>query len=288
MTENTPQTTEEMELEPLSKAEEKRLAELEAVIQKDLKGFIRVGIALREIRNNRLYRAKYSTWKEYLRGEWDLSKSYGEYQINAATVVENLQLNVHNCGHSETEKSHNCSTSEIEKGHNCSTSEIEKGHNCASFEKERGIKMSPIGDISLGKDVPIPIPKNEAQARPLTLLPTPEHQAKAWQKTLEQTEGKVTALAVSRVVDEMLEELKAQERQEIKESLASVSGDTLAVESEEPAKGHEPKVVEVPEEFTEQYNKLIDILDMYRRANWKGFNRKLAIEYLEAIKDFLK
>ncbi len=32
MTENTPQTTEEMELEPLSKAEEKRLAELEAVI----------------------------------------------------------------------------------------------------------------------------------------------------------------------------------------------------------------------------------------------------------------
>ncbi len=245
--------------------------------------FIRVGIALREIRNNRLYRAKYSTWKEYLRGEWDLSKSYGEYQINAATVVENLQLNVHNCGHSETEKSHNCSTSEIEKG-----------HNCASFEKEGNIKMSTNGGHSEKGTPSIPLPKNERQARPLTLLPTPEHQTQAWQKTLEQTEGKVTALAVSRVVDEMLEELKAQERQEIKDNLASVSGDTLAAATSAPKKetsrkgAAEPKVVEVPEEFTEQYNKLIDILDMYRRAGWKGFNRKLAIEYLEAIKDFLK
>jgi hypothetical protein len=75
----------------LSGSEVRDLAECEAVLREDLDGFIRVGRALQRIRDDRLYRDAYSTFEEYCRGEWGLSRTYAFGHIEAAKVVDNLQ-----------------------------------------------------------------------------------------------------------------------------------------------------------------------------------------------------
>ena len=57
--------------------------------------------------------------------------------------------------------------------------------------------------LKLGEDVAVIDPENEAQVRPLTLLPA-EKQAEAWERALEASHGHVTAASVARVVEEML------------------------------------------------------------------------------------
>jgi hypothetical protein len=202
-----------MELNLMSPEETNRLAELEEVIQTDLKGFIRVGMALKEIRDKRLYRSKYVAWKDYLRGEWDLSKSYGEYQIAATDVVKNLESNVHNCGRFEI------------------------------------------------------LPQNESQARPLTLLP-PEQQPIAWQNAIVRSGGKVTALDVMKEVKEILEIQLEQKKDGIQKDIV--------------------KEVSVPDDFSNQFTRLIEILALYRKSGWKDFNRKKALEFVNAIEQYLK
>lgn len=203
-----------MELDLMSPEETKRLAELEEVIKADIKGFIRVGMALKEIRENKLFLAKkYLTWELYLKEEWDLSKGYANRQISAFDVVENIK---------------------------------------------RSEAMAPMGAIV----------KNERQARPLTLLEDPEEQVKAWKEAVSRSGGKVTALAVAKVVMEILEAQRDLEKDGIQKKVT--------------------KEVEVPEDFSIQFKKLIEILAMYRKAGWKGFKRKKALEFVNAIELYLK
>jgi hypothetical protein len=81
----------------LTSAEKSRLETLEAVIEENMKGFVKVGMALAEIRDSRLYRDEYPTFEDYCRQVWDMGKRYSYYQIEATKVVENIQKNVHNC-----------------------------------------------------------------------------------------------------------------------------------------------------------------------------------------------
>lgn len=57
---------------------------------------------------------------------------------------------------------------------------------------------------NLGTNVPM-LPANEAQARPLTRLDTPEQQRAAWQAALDATDGKPTKEAVEQAVQAVLE-----------------------------------------------------------------------------------
>lgn len=91
-----------MENEILTVEEEKRFEELEKIIKKDLKSFVRVGMALKEINENKLYRHKYNSFKDYLKVVWDISKTYAYNQIQAFDVIENLKQDVLNCGHLES------------------------------------------------------------------------------------------------------------------------------------------------------------------------------------------
>ena len=211
-----------MELDLMSQDETDRLAELEAVIKKDLKGFVRVGIALKEIRDKKLYRGRYTTWKDYLKNEWDISKSYGEYHIKASDIVGLLE-NVHNCGHFE------------------------------------GEDFSDTFEFSL--------PKNEAQARPLALL-SDEQIPKAWKEVMQRTNGKPTALAATKVVQEILEAQLEQEKKGVQQSLI--------------------KEVTVPDDFSEHFTRLIEVLDIHRKSGWKNFNRKKALEFVQAVESYLK
>lgn len=211
-----------MKINVMTQEDTARLAELEAVIKKDLKGFVRVGMALKEIRDNKLYRGKYTTWKDYLKNEWDISKSYGEYHIKASDIVGLLE-NVHNCGHFE------------------------------------GEDFSDTFEFSL--------PTNEAQTRPLALL-TEEQIPRAWKEVMLRTNGKPTALAVTKVVQDILEAQLEEGKSGLQKNLV--------------------KEVTVPDDFSEQFNKLIEVLALHRKSGWKEFNKKKALEFLKAIEEYLR
>lgn len=71
--------------------EELRLIECEAIIKADLKGFLAVGRALAEIRDNRLYRETHKTFEKYCKDRWDLSKGYATQQICGYEAVAFLE-----------------------------------------------------------------------------------------------------------------------------------------------------------------------------------------------------
>lgn len=71
----------------LMPAERAALHRAEKVIRKGLDTFIKVGSALTEIRDQRLYRATHDTFEDYLADRWGLSKSYGNRLIQAYEVT---------------------------------------------------------------------------------------------------------------------------------------------------------------------------------------------------------
>jgi len=122
-----------------SELSDRRLAHLEAVIQKYRQDFYAVGKALSEIRNGRHYqKLHFKTFERYVNVRWDMSKSQAYRLIEAFSVIDNL---------------------------------------------------SPIGDV---------LPKNEAQARPLTQL-DPHSQRKAWRGFLK-TQKPLSALNIKRFI----------------------------------------------------------------------------------------
>jgi len=257
-----------MEISVMSKEETKRLAELEAVIEKDLKGFLRVGMALKEIRDGRLYRGKYTQWKDYLKAEWDISRAYAHRYIAAYDVVENIRVSYNKMlpiGNILPPVESAPYDKMLPIGNILSPVESGVGDTTTDSENEQDKAASALGlaQVSLG----FAIPKNEAQARPLTLLSS-EQQAEAWKTVLQMTNGEVTALAVNKVVQAILEAQLDEDKGEIQEKIT--------------------KEVSVPEDFSEQFSKLIEILDIYRKSGWREFKRKKALEYLRAIEEYLK
>jgi hypothetical protein len=75
---------------PLNDEEKIRLAQLEDVIQRSLQSFLIVGRCLLEVRNRKLYREHYATWKDYCLRRWALSESRGLELCRATEVVELL------------------------------------------------------------------------------------------------------------------------------------------------------------------------------------------------------
>jgi hypothetical protein len=62
----------------------------ESQIEEGLQSFVQIGTALKQIQENKLYRAEYSTFEEYLETRWGMSREQGYRNINAATVAQNL------------------------------------------------------------------------------------------------------------------------------------------------------------------------------------------------------
>jgi hypothetical protein len=68
-----------------------RLRELERIIETGFREFVRAGLALREIRDTRLYRSAspaYGTFEDYVEARWELTRSRAYQLIDAATVAE--------------------------------------------------------------------------------------------------------------------------------------------------------------------------------------------------------
>jgi hypothetical protein len=73
---------------------EKRLTELENVIEKDYLAFVRVGNALLEIRKEKLFEEHdYNDFKEYLEKRWKWTNTFAYHQMNAAFISGYLTEN---------------------------------------------------------------------------------------------------------------------------------------------------------------------------------------------------
>lgn len=69
----------------------RKLEELEAVIERGLETFIEVGQALKEIRDNRLYKEiGYTRFEDYCRERWSFERSYAYYLIQSAGVAAEM------------------------------------------------------------------------------------------------------------------------------------------------------------------------------------------------------
>lgn len=74
----------------LTASESTALAEHEAVIERGIKTFYEVGMALADIRDRKLYRAAYGTFEEYAQQRWQMSRRRAYQMIEAAGVVQNF------------------------------------------------------------------------------------------------------------------------------------------------------------------------------------------------------
>ncbi len=71
--------------------EQKRLTRLESLISRNQEHFCETGRALKEIRDNRLYRlALFDTFEAYTRARWDISRAHAYRLINYCEVIHNL------------------------------------------------------------------------------------------------------------------------------------------------------------------------------------------------------
>lgn len=77
-------------IEKLPLAEAVRLLACEKIIHSSKREFVRVGLALEEIRDKRLYRIKYGSFQEYCIKRWGFQRSYGYQLIESAKVAEKL------------------------------------------------------------------------------------------------------------------------------------------------------------------------------------------------------
>lgn len=92
-----------MTTEPISLTESKQLVSLESKIEAGQKTFLEVGLALAEIRDNKLYRSDYSTFEDYCKEKWGWEKRYWQYVIAASETVRNLPEPSRTIVHSESQ-----------------------------------------------------------------------------------------------------------------------------------------------------------------------------------------
>lgn len=68
-----------------------RLIQLETFIARSRKHFFKIGRALKEIRDNRLYKsAMFDTFDAYTRARWDMSRAHAYRLIKSYEVIHNL------------------------------------------------------------------------------------------------------------------------------------------------------------------------------------------------------
>ncbi|HOX59698.1 MAG TPA: hypothetical protein P5205_09410 [Candidatus Paceibacterota bacterium] len=72
--------------------DDERLVLLEKVITRGQKTFVEVGLALAEIRDMRLYKREYASFREYCQKKWGWTKQHAYRLIEAAPIAKGHQL----------------------------------------------------------------------------------------------------------------------------------------------------------------------------------------------------
>lgn len=77
-----------MTAEAITLPESRQLISLESKIEAGRKTFVEVGLALAEIRDQRLYRADYATFEDYCKQKWQWSKQHVYNLIECAPIAK--------------------------------------------------------------------------------------------------------------------------------------------------------------------------------------------------------
>jgi hypothetical protein len=75
---------------PLTTREKKLKIELEAIVEHGFEEFLRVGNALAELRNRRLYRCEFPTFAEYVKTRFAIARSAADQLIRSFQVATSL------------------------------------------------------------------------------------------------------------------------------------------------------------------------------------------------------
>ena len=82
--------SQELTTQELTTREQQILKSCEEIINQGLETFYVVGRALMTIRDERLFRVEYSSFDEYCRERWDLTRRHGDRCIRATHVVDHI------------------------------------------------------------------------------------------------------------------------------------------------------------------------------------------------------
>lgn len=221
--------------QPLSEREVVLLAELETVIATNMKGFVLVGMALAQINAARLYRVQYPTFKEYLLRVWDMAPARGYQLIESAEVHGNLK-------------------GFLADGALDAVSLPENVHNC----------RQNVDDIeSL-------LPKNEAQARPLSLF-SPEEQREIWLAVLDKASATGSTITANFIIQVILERQRKATDQKIKTHHDRAKKDKTL-----------PPLVKTT------YEALLTVVASQNDEDWQSVGKRTMIGLLEDLLEDLK
>lgn len=237
--------------EALSVREENRLAELEQVINANIKGFVLTGMALMEIRDSRLYRQSHKTFESYCSDIWEIAKSRAYQLIDASVTVKNLSTIV---------------------------------------DKNEDGSLVPIDNKKLEEDltkifVKLPhqtdpshqLPANEAQARELVGL-SPEEQQHVWQTVIDESllqsdkngkPAKITALAVKKAV-------LAFKDVKVKVNINRSTQERSQKDQEFFSQG-----------FNDAFNTFLEAINIELDTGWLHTSRLAAVKHLDTIRSLV-
>ena len=186
------------DLETLLPCEQDQLAACERVIKQGLSTFLDVGKCLAEIRDDRLYKGTHKTFERYCKDRWDLSRPRAYQQICGYEAVALLESKM---------------STIVDKN------DDEQKMSTIVDKNDDELKMAPIGakntedeeatdsDFSDSDDSQpeMILPRNEAQARPLSKL-TPDQQVDAWSLVLEWVNdgAKLTSYLVGKAAKQVV------------------------------------------------------------------------------------
>ena len=116
------------------------------------------------------------------------------------------------------------------------------------------------------------IPANEAQARPLTKLETPEAQQEAWEMVVETApEGKITARHVSKVVSEIRKESTETEIKKKAIRAKSINKEEV-----------------IDDEMQQTFNDFYREIQRARLENWKNTSKEASLILVKLIQDLIE
>ncbi len=80
-----------MEIAQMTDVECQDLEHLEKVVEDNMVSWMKVGFALKEIRDRKLYRTKYSTFEQYTKDRFDCARSTAYQYLSGISVIENVR-----------------------------------------------------------------------------------------------------------------------------------------------------------------------------------------------------
>ena len=191
------------ETDELTYEEERDRLHLERKVER---AFYEAGLALKEIRDRRLYRNTHKTFEEYCLERFGFTRMAASYKIAAAKVIDNLSTDGLQNGDDEM-STNGLQSLETEMGTNglqTDTGEVcpDGLQNQSGDLSTNGLQNDSDQMVTNGHQI---LPTSERQVRPLTKL-EPDQQREAWARAVEQAGGKVpSGRIVKSIVDQIRE-----------------------------------------------------------------------------------